>query len=105
MGHPSNWGTHFVINGLKEKASIKSNQTYEYTGYIETYSTKTTTSSAALELAQEANEDKTFWLTVRPYESTKYKIYCKVLVYKKSGKLYYNFFFNNVGIGLGLPIS
>lgn len=104
--HPSEWGSHFVIIGLKNKSSIKSNHTYEYSGYIEYYSVHNHSSDVAKELTEGANSGYGPWLTTRPaVGGSKHKLYSKVLVYKKSGKLYYNFFFNNVGIGLGLPIS
>ena len=102
--HPSDWTVHFEINSLR-KSDIKGNKSYRYSGRIELWSSAQTEKDAFHYLAKQGSALNIFMHSYKYPNEKLYRVPVSVLVYKRSGHLYYNFFYGNDGVGIALPIN
>ena len=97
--HPSEWGTRVYVNGLNDLKQLKKGEWYEYSGTIEYYSTKSTLALAIEDLVRNAIS-----CHVRPVSGNLFSIPATIKVRKGTGRIVYNILFDNVGIGIQLPL-
>ena len=109
--HPSDYGTKVIVNGFSREAlkSLRSLRNLnddaailEYSGTIEFYSSEYTVAKASRSYVKY----RSYYSRLRDNQRCiRYSVPARILMYKKQGRVYYNVFFEDVGIGFGLPYN
>ncbi len=99
INHPSEWGTKITVYGLNSKEDL-SDEWQKYSGKIEFYSIESSAIKAAQSKARNAS-----WCYIRPSGSRVFSRPASISVKRERIRVVYNVFFDDVGIGISLPVS
>ncbi len=98
--HPSEWGMKVTVNGLNSKNDLESDEWETFSGLFEFYSSETTTSKAVQKVVRSWN-----YSYLRPHGSIHYSRPATIKAQRGFGCVIYNVYFDDVGIGIQLPVS
>lgn len=98
--HPSEWGMKVTVYGLNSSKDLESDKWDTFSGLFEFYSRESTASKAAQNVIRTSS-----FSYLRSPGSNHYSRSATIKAQKGFGCVIYNVFFDDVGIGIKLPVS